>query len=269
MNSLLTTTKNTRWCVEGTCIRSDLPKHLTNKDERRLVEEYNVKTIIDLRRYRERLNKPVLTKFKQQHPEVVAISHPVYEFSKQGDGTPINNIMYYTTSINDDFFALIEFIKRRIKEGTVLFHCHSGKDRTGMVAACLEYDAGVPLDKIVTDYMLSNKYLSNLGLYSARPENILSTIGTYSALKKPVVTHSYDVNYITDMIHQVCNDCHTAPQDIINKIDIPYLLQISFELSAEKLQKDWGIRPSTHTDTYTKDDVKTALSQLSIEIAEW
>ncbi len=39
--------------------------------------------------------------------------------------------------------------------GPVVFHCHGGKDRTGLVAAILLRLAGVPVEVIVEDYALS------------------------------------------------------------------------------------------------------------------
>jgi protein-tyrosine phosphatase len=44
-------------------------------------------------------------------------------------------------------------------DGTVLFHCTAGKDRTGMVAALLLSLAGVPRSDIVHDYAISAHYL--------------------------------------------------------------------------------------------------------------
>lgn len=44
-------------------------------------------------------------------------------------------------------------------EGGVLFHCHAGKDRTGIVAALLLDLAGVDHAVIADDYSLSNEYL--------------------------------------------------------------------------------------------------------------
>ena len=39
-----------------------------------------------------------------------------------------------------------------------LFHCTSGKDRTGWVAALLHTIAGVPRETILKDYLLTNTY---------------------------------------------------------------------------------------------------------------
>jgi protein-tyrosine phosphatase len=44
-------------------------------------------------------------------------------------------------------------------EGAVLFHCHAGKDRTGLIAALLLALAGVPEQTIVEDYVLSQECL--------------------------------------------------------------------------------------------------------------
>lgn len=41
----------------------------------------------------------------------------------------------------------------------ILFHCAAGKDRTGFAAASLLKILGVPHDRIVEDYLLTNQYL--------------------------------------------------------------------------------------------------------------
>ncbi|MCU0760992.1 MAG: tyrosine-protein phosphatase [Steroidobacteraceae bacterium] len=45
------------------------------------------------------------------------------------------------------------------QDGTVLFHCTAGKDRTGMIAAMLLSLAGVPRSEIVHNYTISAHYL--------------------------------------------------------------------------------------------------------------
>ena len=44
-------------------------------------------------------------------------------------------------------------------EGVVLFHCHSGKDRTGLVSTLLLALAGVEMDAMERDYTLSEELL--------------------------------------------------------------------------------------------------------------
>ncbi len=43
-------------------------------------------------------------------------------------------------------------------EGTQIFHCSGGKDRTGWVTAILQTIAGVPQETIIEDFRLSNSY---------------------------------------------------------------------------------------------------------------
>src|SRR5262249_23024257 len=47
-------------------------------------------------------------------------------------------------------------------EGVVLFHCHAGKDRTGLVAALLLALASVPYPTVPEDYALSGVCLQPL-----------------------------------------------------------------------------------------------------------
>jgi protein-tyrosine phosphatase len=59
------------------------------------------------------------------------------------------------------------------QDGTVLFHCTAGKDRTGMIAATLLSLAGVPRRDIVHDYAISAHYLGpSLGNNPAMAEMV-------------------------------------------------------------------------------------------------
>jgi len=60
------------------------------------------------------------------------------------------------------------------RDGTVLFHCAGGKDRTGLVAALLLRLAGASIDEIARDYALTAERLArgpNLWVESARDED--------------------------------------------------------------------------------------------------
>jgi protein-tyrosine phosphatase len=47
------------------------------------------------------------------------------------------------------------------RPGGVLFHCHAGKDRTGLIAAVLLAALGVPNEIIAQDYALTNPSLEH------------------------------------------------------------------------------------------------------------
>lgn len=58
--------------------------------------------------------------------------------------------------IRDSIMALIE------ADGCTLFHCTTGKDRTGMLTCCLLGAVGVSRDDIAADYSLSEIYLQKM-----------------------------------------------------------------------------------------------------------
>jgi protein-tyrosine phosphatase len=67
----------------------------------------------------------------------------------------------YENFVNDDT-ASAQFSKlaKEIAQGRgpVMFHCVSGKDRTGFMAAILLRAVGVPMETVMSDYLLSNVY---------------------------------------------------------------------------------------------------------------
>ncbi len=57
---------------------------------------------------------------------------------------------------NEGFMFILEMIKQNI-EFPLLFHCATGKDRTGAIAVLLYLLLGVPKEDIIEDYLLSNR----------------------------------------------------------------------------------------------------------------
>lgn len=47
-------------------------------------------------------------------------------------------------------------------DGSVLFHCTGGKDRTGICAALILLASGVPEETVIADHQLSNRYIAEL-----------------------------------------------------------------------------------------------------------
>lgn len=62
------------------------------------------------------------------------------------------------------------------RDGTVLFHCTAGKDRTGIIAALLLDLAGVPHAQIVHNYAISAHYLEGQPKDSAMNAQIMEMI---------------------------------------------------------------------------------------------
>jgi len=68
----------------------------------------------------------------------------------------------------------------RHESGAILFHCASGKDRTGVVSALLLDLAGVSRDAIVRDYAISAHYLHR-GVASSPPSAISAFLDSLHA----------------------------------------------------------------------------------------
>ena len=66
-------------------------------------------------------------------------------------------------------------------EGTIVFQCRSGKDRTGLVAAILLVIAGVPDEVVAKDFGLSTTYLNEAKL----TEDDLKKPGSYQKGSAP------------------------------------------------------------------------------------
>ncbi len=73
------------------------------------------------------------------------------------------------------FVAVLAVVGSAIRDGGVAFHCHAGRDRTGLVAALLLALAGVPDETIALDYAMSD--CSHLGVEPALPETMQRTLG--------------------------------------------------------------------------------------------
>ena len=153
----------TRW---GAFVRADNMSRLTPAGQSALID-YGVRTIIDLRGASELTIdvNPFATSSDDPY-------HPVYlnlplglgadragiravEAAAEGDD---GSLLELGRQVLDHYWRGIAGIMRAIAaapEGAVLFHCHAGKDRTGLVAALLLALAGVPNATIVEDYALS------------------------------------------------------------------------------------------------------------------
>ena len=134
-----------------------------------LKDKYKLKTIIDLRTQKERLEKPdvEIEGVEVYHmpvidESVVGISHEkkvrsmktllmmpsmtdlyIKMVSKESLGNLVN-ILNFILTLPEERFA-------------VAFHCTAGKDRTGVVAALLLTFLGVDRATVIHDYLLTNK----------------------------------------------------------------------------------------------------------------
>jgi protein-tyrosine phosphatase len=151
----------TRW---GAVVRADNLSRLTPVGRAALLD-YGVRTIIDLRRANELAidPNPFATPAEDAHSLVYLNLPPGAAADRAGiaavkaagaDAAPL--ALY--RAVLDHYWRGIARIMAAIAsapEGVVLFHCHAGKDRTGLVAALLLALAGVHEQTIAEDYAFS------------------------------------------------------------------------------------------------------------------
>ncbi len=160
--------KDGRAIRRGALVRADNLCRLTEPGRRALVE-YGVRTIIDLRFPEELAVAPhPFANGSSPDRNVSYMSLPLRDEKKidleKVFNAAQNNLERYSLALdyNGKSFARVMTAIAQAKEGGVLFHCHAGRDRTGLVSAMLLSLAGVEPETIVEDYVLSDQYLKPL-----------------------------------------------------------------------------------------------------------
>jgi protein-tyrosine phosphatase len=153
----------------GALFRSGQLHDLTDADFS-VVSNLGLKLIIDFRSEGERDDKP------DRIPEGASVlADPiscdaygelvmyVLETGDTSQLTPDQTLDLFDTIYLDNLepFQLLLSQVIESENRPVLFHCSGGKDRTGFAAALILAALQVPLNVIVDDYLLSNKYLES------------------------------------------------------------------------------------------------------------
>ncbi|GAA6203144.1 tyrosine-protein phosphatase [Aquicoccus sp. SU-CL01552] len=124
-------------------------------------------SVMDLRSEAELANDP--NPF-MNHARVTFYHKPVYDdlapalmaTQEAGEDDPL--IQFYLSALIDRGEAIRDILSTiaTAPEGTLLFHCTAGKDRTGLVAALLLEVAGVDRETILADYSLTGDFIHDL-----------------------------------------------------------------------------------------------------------
>lgn len=138
-------------------IRSDLLYEISGQDIDILLNN-KINTVIDLRNDEEIVKKPCALKnvngFKYFHYKIYGDGR----IPKSAEDVPVS----YMEMVNEPISMLpIMKILSTAKDG-VIYHCTSGKDRTGVISALLLSLAGVGKSDILADYQISQSYLFSM-----------------------------------------------------------------------------------------------------------
>ena len=156
---------------EGKLIRSNLPVSLKN-EEIEIIKKINISNIIDLRSKEEYKIKPSIFEnnnfFKVYHIEI-----------NIGKNIPVNQRMVSISYIEilKSYEKIKEIFDILNKSDGAIFFCNAGKDRTGVISAIILKLLGVEENKIIDDYILTDKYMhKKLEEYANGSEEILNII---------------------------------------------------------------------------------------------
>lgn len=175
-------TADDRHILPRRLLRSGELYHISESDKNRLREEYNLKTVIDLRSAEERKCKPdtIIAEVEYYHVPVVDEDVQVIsnreQFVKMLAGLPDDMEEYMIRQYRNlcmDQLVLKQYAKFidilfRQEKGAVLWHCGTGKDRTGIGTAFLLSLLGVEEDVIYEDYLRTNRYMEPKLVYMRR-----------------------------------------------------------------------------------------------------
>jgi protein-tyrosine phosphatase len=157
-------------------LRSDNLQDLSAEDVRRLIDDYGVRTVADLRADIEiraggpgpMTREPLvaveqLSLFPERSREAVCADEPdVPPWERRPvTGRGFSGLyLGFLAERADSVLAALRMIAYR--EGATLVHCTAGKDRTGTVVALALADAGVEREAIVADYAASADHFDEL-----------------------------------------------------------------------------------------------------------
>ena len=166
-------TEDGRTVKWGKIYRSDNLHSLTDEDLK-YMKRLNIKSVVDFRSVEERESEP-----DRLNPDMTQVLLPIKFQPKELDDDSIKNLMKDLTfgdldssNLLRDFNIVIveEFAKeyknffRHIIENNaepLVFHCTAGKDRAGFASAMILTILGVPREKIIEDYLLTNTYVKD------------------------------------------------------------------------------------------------------------
>ena len=152
----------------GQLIRSAALDRLSEADAVFLLNNCNLRAVIDLRTDTEVSEKPDVCMDGVEHIHIPIFSEETIGISrgKKTEKSLLENdlpdmcAVYRQMVIQDSARERFAWVLRRIMaqpEGAVLWHCTAGKDRCGMTSVLLEYILGMDMDDSYADYMLTNE----------------------------------------------------------------------------------------------------------------
>lgn len=188
-------------------LRSGLIADISQKDADKLANDYGLIAVVDLR-----MNEEIECHQDILSPSVAYYQMPVLPFTDyvsfvqrlrryftkaENPMVELYKKMLTDSHANTAYRGLFDLLLRNSVPGaSVLFHCTTGKDRTGVAAMLIEAALGVPEATIRKDYLLTNEVLSTIRGFTGSDNDLLETETTNIHLARNV-----NVQAVFDVIH--------------------------------------------------------------------
>lgn len=171
--------KDSRVVKHNKIIRTGRLSNLTVDDRKMLKDIWHVTRVVDLRNNREIAEYPDMTLEGAKYQQISIIPGELDGISRQDDGMdPIDRAIIRAENLHknggakgllegmygqmaaDDYCAdkIKEFFDMmlELEDGAFIWHCTSGKDRTGVTGGLLLYALGAEMETIKEDYLYTN-----------------------------------------------------------------------------------------------------------------
>ena len=157
----------------GKIYRSD-DLHLLTDEDLKYLSRLNIKSVVDFRSDEERESEP-----DRLNPDMTQLLLPIKFQPEELDDETLKNLMKNLTfgtldssNLLRDFNIVIvkdfateykKFFRHVIENSAepIVFHCTAGKDRAGFASAMILTVLGVPREKVIEDYLLTNTYVKD------------------------------------------------------------------------------------------------------------
>lgn len=145
---------------EGMICRSDVLYQLSSEEKKFLKKDHNIRITIDLRRKEERHRLKDSFIFGTRHYALpLAAGGEIKTIELMGMTLPDMKAFYKEIvgpSKKKIWTKIFKLLLKNNNKG-ILYHCSSGKDRTGVLTAVILYVLGFDKETIYQDYLLTNE----------------------------------------------------------------------------------------------------------------
>ena len=215
------TNKNGLHIKQNLILRSSKLNEITPNEARKLKDVYKLSYIIDLRNPVEARQKPDLYVTFARYDNIPLLAKKVNGIThenedkkqveeKKKSSRPQLDKLYKDMAIEEYSITQLKTVIKRImanRDGSSLYHCSEGKDRTGIVTLILLTILDFDIDTIFEDYLLTNRFVKSKAKKMAF--QALLKEKSVKSMKKVYAIYTVDRSYLQGYIDGIIDQYGT------------------------------------------------------------